>query len=80
MMNVISAEVDEETIRRMRRLPSIDWSKVIRQAILTKIEEEEDRRRQPDRERLERTARETDALRTKYRAGWDSIEAMKRRR
>jgi hypothetical protein len=65
MVEVVSAKVDDETRRRMRRLPDINWSEVIRQAILNKIEEEEARRSLVDRERLEKAAKETDALRAR---------------
>jgi len=78
MVEVISAKVDDETRRRMRRLPDVNWSEVIRQAILSKLEEEEARRLSHDREKLERAARETDALRTPSRAGWDSTEEIRR--
>ncbi len=78
MVEVVSAKVDDETRRRMRRLPDVNWSEVIRQAILSKLEEEEARRLSHDREKLERAARETDALRTPSRAGWDSTEEIRR--
>ena len=77
MVEVVSAKIDDDTRRRMRQLPDINWSEVIRQAILAKIEEEEEARRQLfDREKLEKAARETDALRTPSRAGWDSTEEI----
>jgi len=78
MVEVVSAKVDDETRRRMRRLQDINWSEVIRQAILNKIEEEEARRLQFDKEKLEKAAKETDALRTHSKPGWDSTEEIRR--
>jgi hypothetical protein len=78
MVEVVSAKVDDDTRRRMRGLPDINWSEVIRQAILNKIEEEEARRIQVDREKIEKAAKETDALRTPSKPGWDSTEEIRR--
>jgi hypothetical protein len=78
MVEVVSAKVDDETRRRMKRLPDINWSEIIRQAILNKIEEEEARRLQFDKEKLEKAAKETDALRTPSKPGWDSTEEIRR--
>ncbi len=80
MVEVVSANVDDETRRRMRRLPDINWSEVIRQAIIKKIEEEEARFSLVDRERLEKAAKETDALRTPSVPGWNSTKEIRRRR
>jgi len=41
MTDIISARIDEDTRRRMRRLPHINWSQIIREAIAEKIIEEE---------------------------------------
>jgi len=78
MVEVVSAKVDDETRRRMRRLPGVNWSEVMRKAIVNKIEEEETRRAQVDRERVEKAAKETDALRTPSKPGWDSTEEIRR--
>jgi hypothetical protein len=78
MVEVVSAKVDDDTRRRMRSLPDINWSEVIRQAILNKIEEEEARRVQVNREKIEKAAKETDALRTPSKSGWDSTEEIRK--
>ena len=78
MVEVVSAKVDDETRRRMRRLPGVNWSEVMREAIVNKIEEEETRRAQVDMERVEKASRETDALRTPSKPGWDSTEEIRR--
>ena len=76
MVEVVSARVDDETRRRMRRLPHINWSEVMREAILEKLREEE-RRRDVDVGRLLAAARVTDAIREPSR-GWDSTEEIRR--
>jgi transcriptional regulator of met regulon len=76
MTDVVSARIDEDTRRRMRRLPHINWSEVIREAIAEKIEEEE-RRREVDLRVLREAARITDSLRAPA-PGWDSTEEIRR--
>jgi len=76
MVDVVSARIDEETRRRMRRLPQVNWSEVIRGAIAEKIREEE-RRREVDPRDLREAAKITDSLRGKSE-GWDITEEIRR--
>ena len=76
MVDVVSARIDEETRRRMRRLPKVNWSEVIRGAIVEKIREEE-RRREVDPRDLREAVKITDSLRAKSE-GWDSTEEIRR--
>ncbi len=76
MVDVVSARVDEDTRRRMRRLPQVNWSEVIREAIVKKIREEE-RRREIDPRDLREAARISDSLRVPSE-GWDSTEEIRR--
>jgi len=78
MDGMVSARVDEDTKRRMRRLPQVNWSEVIREAIVEKIREEE-RRRDLDPRDLREAARISDSLRAPS-DGWDSTEEIRRRR
>jgi hypothetical protein len=78
MVEVVSAKIDEETRRRMRRLTDVNWSEVMREAIHRKIEEEEKRRTPVDRERRLRAAARTDAIRTPATPGWDSTEEIRK--
>jgi len=78
MVGVVSARVDEDTRRRMRRLPHVNWSEVIREAIVEKILVEE-RRREVDPRDLREAARISDSLRAPSE-GWDSTEEIRRRR
>jgi len=47
MAEVVSSRVDEETRRKMKKLRHVNWSEVMRQAILEKIEEETRRKINP---------------------------------
>ena len=76
MTDVVSARIDDDTRRRMRRLPHINWSQVIREAITEKISEEE-RRPHVDPQDLREAARITDSVRAPS-PGWDSTEEIRR--
>jgi len=78
MVEVVSAKIDDETRRRMKRLQEVNWSEVMREAIIKKVEEEERRQALVDRERLRRAAAETDSLRTPATPGWDSTEEIRK--
>ena len=75
MVDVISARVDEETRRRMKGQPHINWSEVIREAIAERLRREE--RREVDPADLREAAEITDALRAPS-PGWDSTEEIRR--
>jgi len=75
MVDVISARVNDETRRRMKRLPHINWSEVIREAITARLKREE--RREVDPADLREAAKITDALRAPS-PGWDSTEESRR--
>jgi len=76
MVEVVSARIDEETRRRMRRLPHVNWSQVIREAINDRLRREEMRRR-PDRAQLLEAKRLADSIR-RPSPGWDSTEEIRR--
>ena len=75
MVEVVSARVDEETRRRMRRLPHVNWSEVVRNAIQEKIRDEE-KRHAVDVAKIREAARSTDTLRRKHE-GWDSTKEIR---
>lgn len=60
----------------MRKLPHVNWSEVIREAIQRKLREEE-RRRELDPHRLQEAARLSDSVRRRI-PGWDSTEEIRR--
>lgn len=76
MTDVVSARIDDDTRRRMKRLPHINWSQVIREAITGKISEEA-RRPHLDPWNLREAARITDSVRAPS-PGWDSTEEIRR--
>jgi len=76
MMDVVSARIDKDTRHRMKRLPHINWSQVIREAIREKIRGEE-RSLHMDPRELREAARITDLVRAPS-PGWDSTEEIRR--
>lgn len=81
-MEVTSAKVDKKTKAKMKRYSEVNWSEVIRQAIASKIREEELKiRRNPlDKEELADAAKITDAIRSRHKeeAGWNSVEEIRK--
>jgi hypothetical protein len=75
MVEIVSARVDAETRRRMKRLPHVNWSEVLRAAIIERLKEEE-RRREINVSKLHEAAELTDSVRKKY-PGWDSTEEIR---
>ena len=76
MVEVVSARVDEETRRKMRRLRHVNWSEVVREAIQEKI-------RLEDRKRVRDLAEISEALRLmglirRPRVGFDGTEEIRR--
>ena len=76
MVEVVSARVDEETRRKMRRLRHVNWSEVVREAIQEKI-------RLEDRKRVRDLAEVSEALRLmglmrRPRSGFDGMEEIRR--
>ena len=59
----------------MKRLPHVNWSEVVRGAIIERLKEEE-RRRVIDVSKLHEAAKLTDSVRKKY-PGWDSTEEIR---
>lgn len=87
-MEVISAKVDKKTKEKMKRLPDVNWSEVIRKAISNKIREEELRKRTKpvDKNELAEAAKITDMIRAKHATasgekeeeGWSSVEEIRK--
>ena len=76
MTDIVSARIDEDTRRRMKRLPHINWSQIIREAITEKIHEEE-RRPPVDPKELREASEIADSVRAPS-PGWDSTEEIRR--
>ena len=76
-MSVISVRIDEQTRRKMKLLSHLNWSEVIRQAIIQKIKEEENRKRRLDPKMLKEAAEITDKIR-KPSPSWSSTEEIRK--
>lgn len=75
MAEVVSSRVDEETRRKMKRLRHVNWSEVMRKAILEKIEEET--RRKIDPNDIEEAIRLMDQVR-RPREGFEGAEEIRK--
>lgn len=73
-MPVISVRIDERTKKRMRTLKHINWSQVVREDLMRRIEEES---RRIDRALLSKAIQETDKLRRKV-PGYDSTAEIRK--
>ena len=69
-MAIISIKVSDEIKRRMDRLKHINWSEVIRRAIIKTLEEEE-------RRNLARAVLLSEKIRKKAPKGWSSVETIR---
>jgi len=69
-MAIISVRVSDEIKKRMDRLKHINWSEVIRRAIIKTLEEEEGRN-------LARAVLLNEKIRKKAPEGWDSTEIIR---
>ena len=76
MVEVVSARVDEDTRRRMKRLRHVNWSEVVRTAIKEKIREEESRR-EVDPFEVEEALKLMDSVR-RPRPGFDGTEEIRK--
>jgi len=76
MVEVVSARVDEETRRKMKRLRHVNWSEVVRNAIKERIRLEE-RRRLRDPEEVRDAIRIMDSLRRR-RPEFDSTGEIRK--
>jgi len=76
-MSVVSVRIDEHIRRKMKLLSHLNWSEVIRQAIIQKIKEEENRKRRLDPKMLKEAAEITDKIR-KPSPSWSSTEEIRK--
>jgi len=76
-VEVVSVKVDKRVKERMRRLANVNWSEIIRQALVAKIAEEEAKARTVDTKSLLEAASLTDGIRRTSRS-WSSTEEIRR--
>ena len=62
-MPIMTTRVDEKTKKAVDSLPHINWSEVMRQAILKKLEEEQARRKTKDLVQIRAAIKRIDRLR-----------------
>lgn len=79
-MEVVSVKVDKRLREKMKKLAHINWSEVIRNALASKIEEEEAKQRTIDSAMLQEAANLASALRKNksMTTGWKSTEEIRR--
>ncbi len=69
-MSTITIRIDPEIKKRMKKYSYINWSEVVRRAILEKLNEEE-------RKNIAEALLINERLRRKAPKGWDSTEVIK---
>ncbi len=77
MSVVVSFRIDRRIKRKMDELRHVNWSEVVRRAIVEVIEREEARRREKDALRIKRAALRSEKLSRKVE-GWSSVEEIRR--
>jgi len=75
-MAIITVRIDDELKKRMEKEGHINWSEVIRRAIVSRIDEEE-LWRELDRRKLTKAASLNEAMRRRVK-GWDSVAEIRR--
>lgn len=74
---IVSFRIDERLKRKMDEFKYINWSEVIRRAIVEVIRREEAKRRGKDLDRIKWAALESERLSRRIE-GWDSVEEIRR--
>ncbi len=78
-METMSVRIDPELRRRLARVPDLNWSEVVRDALRERLELEEELRRPIHRARALRGARGIDRFRRKYgQSGFDSTKEIRK--
>ncbi len=76
-MEVVSIKVDKKVRDGMRRFRKVNWSNVIREAIVKQLKEEEARDRIVDQAEVAEAVRITDSIRRRV-TNWDSTEEIRK--
>ena len=76
-MEVVSIKVDKKVRDGMRRFRKVNWSNVIREAIVKQLKEEEARDRIVDQSEAAEAVRITDSIRRRV-TNWDSTEEIRK--
>ncbi len=79
MAEVVSIKVDKKTKERMQRFSNINWSDTIRNAIRSRLEEEELKdRRNLDLKELDEASKISDSIRRPSALGWNSTAEIRK--
>lgn len=76
-METISAKIEKETKEKMKKLSYINWSEVIREMLNARIEEEESKKRNLDRDLIKEGVSLAKEVR-KASKGWNSTEEIRK--
>ncbi len=77
MKVVVSFRIDKKLKERMDKLKHINWSEVVRRAILEVVEKEESKYKKKDPARLRKAAIKSKLLSRKIE-GWSSVEEIRK--
>jgi len=66
-MGAVTVRVPEETKREMEKLKHVNWSEVMRKAIIEEVR----------REKMRSAARRIEELRAKSKVKWDSVSVIR---
>ncbi|RLG40182.1 MAG: hypothetical protein DRN78_05810 [Thermoproteota archaeon] len=77
MSVVVSFRIDRKIKRKMDELKHINWSEIVRRAIIETIRREETKNRKKDLTKVRRAALRSERLSRKV-DGWSSVEEIRR--
>jgi len=77
MSVVVSFRIDRKIKRKMDELKHINWSEIVRRAIIEAIRREEAKNRKKDLTKVRRAALRSERLSRKV-DGWSSVEEIRR--
>ncbi|MCD6245053.1 MAG: hypothetical protein J7J65_07480 [Candidatus Korarchaeota archaeon] len=77
MSVVVSFRIDRKIKRKMDELKHINWSEIVRRAIIEAIRREETKNRKKDLTKVRRAALRSERLSRKV-DGWSSVEEIRR--
>ena len=77
-MKVVSVKVDDYTKAKMEKLREVNWSEVIRRAIMERIELEESLHTEIDKRRAIHASEEMEKIRQKTSGKWSGVEEIRK--
>lgn len=77
-MKVVSVKVDDNIKAKMEKFKDVNWSEVIRKAIIERIEFEESLRTEIDKRRAHHASEQMEKLREKTTGKWNGVEEIRK--